>query len=405
MPESLAMALITVVIDEAVEQCISFAIEGDGALDGQLLTAKYASEEYLVRVRLASTDPHSLVLQDETPVSCHSGQTAADDPPDYPIDAAGLPALVFYLEDGIGRLSAYLIPGADSGAIKCQVDVIRIEADLFSRVKGIFDSTILTPKTVAVVGLGSGGSVCALEMAKCGVGNFILVDFDRLKSHNISRHICGLSDVGRFKTRAVRDAILQHNPLAVVDCYEVDICDDPDLMDQIISKCDLMLVATDSELSKYQLNESCLALGKPAIYGGAYERAFAGEVIRVLPGQGGCYSCVRQDLAETIRSISTAQEFDYTDDTVFQAEPGLGLDISFIALVQAKFALVTLLKDSGSNLGEIDAEMIIWTNWARPEDGQLFERPMMSHYLRVAKSDDCPACGTGMQDDTQVSAT
>ena len=241
-------------------------------------------------------------------------------------------------------------------------------------------------------------------MAKCGVGNFILVDFDRLKSHNVSRHICGLSDVGRFKTRAVRDMILQHNPNAVVRCHEIDICDDPDLMDEIISECDLMLVATDTELSKYQINEACLAIGKTAIYGGAYERAFAGEVIRVIPGQGGCYSCVRQELSETIRSISSVQEFDYTDDTVFEAEPGLGLDVSFIALVQARFALVTLLRETTSTLGDIDAEMIIWTNWARPEDGLLFERPMMSHFLRVAKSDDCPSCGVEMEDATEVSA-
>jgi len=209
--------------------------------------------------------------------------------------------------------------------------------------------------------------------------------------------VCGLADVGRFKTRAVRDAILQHNPQAVIRCYEVDICDDADLMDQIIDECDLMIVATDSELSKYQINEACLAMEKPAIYGGAYERAFAGEVIRVIPGQGGCYSCVREDMAETVRSISTNQEFDYTGDAVFEAEPGLGLDVSFIALVHARFALMTLLRGTGSTLGDIDAEMIIWTNWARPDDGQLFERPMMSHYLRVAPSDDCPSCGGDMQ--------
>ena len=113
---------------------------------------------------------------------------------------------------------------------------------------------------------------------------------------------------------------------------------------------------------------------------------------------------MRQELSETIRSISSVQEFDYTDDTVFEAEPGLGLDVSFIALVQARFALVTLLRETTSTLGDIDADMIIWTNWARPEDGLPFERPMMSHFLRVAKSDDCPSCGVEMEDETEVSA-
>ena len=405
MPESSAMASITVVLDEAVEQWIKSALDSSGTLKDQALTAGYVPDEFLVRVRLAPIGPHEIAPHGQTPVSCHWVGAVADEIPGYPIDAGGSPALVFSKEDNTRELVAYFYPQPDAAAIRCDVDVVRIEADLFSRVTGIFDSTILAPKTVGVVGLGSGGSVCALEMAKCGVGNFILVDFDRLKSHNLSRHICGLADVGRFKTRAVRDSILQHNPNAVVRCHEIDICDEPDLMERIISECDLMLVATDTELSKYLLNESCLALGKPAIYGGAYERAFAGEVIRVIPGQGGCYLCVRQDLSETIRSISTAQEFDYTDDTVFQAEPGLGLDVSSIALVQTRFALMTLLRESGSTLGDIDAEMIIWTNWARPQDGELFERPMMSHYLRVAKSDDCPSCGMDVQDQMEGGTT
>ncbi len=388
---------ITVVLSESVEQWFQSALNGNETPKGQVPTAEYISEEFLIHVRLAPSPLSGISAQDRVPVSCHVALAVEGDTLGYPTDAKGLSALVLTEETNTRKLEAYFFPHPNVVASMCDVDVVRSKTDLFSRVAGIFDSTILAPKTVGVIGLGSGGSVCALEIAKCGVGNFILVDFDRLKSQNLSRHICGIADVGRFKTRAVRDSIMQHNPDAIVQCHEIDICDEPELIDQIISECDLVIAATDSELSKYVLNEACLALGKPAIYGGAYERAFAGEVIRVIPGQGGCYLCVRQNLSETIRSISTSQEFDYTDDSVFQAEPGLGLDVSSIALVQTRFALMTLLRESGSSLGDIDAEMIIWTNWARPQDGELFERPMMSHYLRVAKSDDCPSCGIDMQ--------
>jgi len=397
MVELSVIAPITVVFDEDVERCLATVSNGPGTAAENGLIARYAPEESLITVHMSDENRQENIPHNNTSIACACIRLVLDGIPDYPTEAGTMPALVLGNLVGSGLLAAFFFPSFDSDAIRCDLDVIRIEADLFSRVKGIFDSAILTPKTVGVVGLGSGGSVCALEIAKCGVGNFILVDFDRLKSHNVSRHVCGLADVGRFKTRAVRDAILQHNPQAVIRCYEVDICDDADLMDQIIDECDLMIVATDSGLSKYLINEACLAMEKPAIYGGAYERAFAGEVIRVIPGQGGCYSCVREDMAETVRSISTNQEFDYAGDAVFEAEPGLGLDVSFIALVQAKFALMTLLRDTGSTLGDIDAEMIIWTNWARPDDGQLFERPMMSHYLRVAQSDDCPSCGGDMQ--------
>ena len=148
--------------------------------------------------------------------------------------------------------------------------------------------------TVSVIGVGSGGSVGAVELAKAGVGDFVLVDFDRLRAHNISRHVWGLADVGRLKTRAVRDAILPHNPQAPVVCHEADITEDEALLEKIAATSDLVFVATDNELSRYLINETCLAAGTPAIYGGPYERAFAGEVVQVIPGAAACYACVKQ---------------------------------------------------------------------------------------------------------------
>ena len=109
----------------------------------------------------------------------------------------------------------------------------------------------------------------------------------------------------------------------------------------------------------------------------------------------GCYACVRQGLANTMGSISSQQEFDYTDDSDLVAEPGLGMDVSFIAMIQAKFALLTLLRDTESSLDDIDAEMIIWVNSACPEDGDLFSQPMARYFVRVSKVESCPSCGSG----------
>jgi molybdopterin/thiamine biosynthesis adenylyltransferase len=301
-------------------------------------------------------------------------------------------------------LTAQYHPEAATNVVDCEIEVIRLEADVFNRVQGILDTSILNPMTVAVFGLGSGGSVIALELAKAGTGNFVLTDFDRLKAHNIARHVCGLSDVGRFKTQAVRDAILQHNPRATVTCYETDVTQDTELLYEAVRDCDVVVVATDTELSRNLINEACLDLGAVAVYGGAYERAFAGEVVRVVPDSGGCYACVRQRTASMIRSLSSQQSFDYTDDEEFQAEPGLGLDVAFIALLQAKVALMTLLRGTDSSVGDIDAQMIIWTNTARPEDGKLFAEPMARYFVSVSKSPDCPACGEITESDPDAPA-
>jgi molybdopterin/thiamine biosynthesis adenylyltransferase len=285
----------------------------------------------------------------------------------------------------------YNSPGLEP--VECNIDVVRVQADLFSRLKGIFDTSVLNGTTVSVFGLGSGGSTVALELAKAGVGRLILSDFDRLKTHNVARHVCGLDDVGRFKTRATRDAILQHSPQAQVSCYETDLTGDADLLGEIVGTSDLVVVATDTEISRYLINEACLASGTVAVYGGAYERAFAGEVVRVIPGSAGCYACVRQRTSSMIRSFSPQQAFDYTEDEEFQAEPGLGLDVGFIALLQAKVALMSLLRGSDSGIGDIDSQMVIWTNAARPEDGKLFAEPMARYFVSVPRSPACPACG------------
>ena len=310
--------------------------------------------------------------------------------------ATRFPALTISASSN-GSINAMFTPDSDGTSIECEIEIVRLDTDLFNRVQGIFDTGLLRPKIVTIIGLGSGGSLVALELAKSGVGNFILMDFDRLHSHNISRHVCGLSDVGRYKTRAVRDKILQHNPRAQVICHEVDVTEANELLYHVVVDSDLVVAATDNEVSRYMINETCLETGTPAVYGGAYERAFAGEVIRVVPGEGGCYACVRQGMAGVMTSVSADQVFDYTEDTEdnddFQAEPGLGLDVGFIAMIQAKVALMTLLRGENSHVGDIKAQMVVWTNSPRPEDGKLFSEPMARYFVSVQKSPDCVSCG------------
>ena len=390
-----------VVLDEKVERRL---LDRAGSLrageSGPLLEleATLHEEEDRIVVGIPGEPPVLGAHIPGVPLLCHSLKLDSDETPEKPAGpepSTKAPALVLGVTGKDSEpLQAFLFSGDTQSPESCDIEVVRLETDLFSRVKGIFDTRLLASKTLSVIGVGSGGSLAAVELAKSGVGNFILVDFDRLKAHNISRHVCGLADIGRFKTRAVRDVIRQHNPEATVECHEVDITEDDELLERIVRDSDLVLVGTDNQLSRYLINEECLEGSTPAIYGGAYERAFAGEVIRVIPGVAGCYACVRQGLAKTMGSISSQQEFDYTEDTELVAEPGLGMDVSFIAMIQAKLALLTLLRNTESSLDDIDAEMIIWVNSARPEDGDLFSQPMARYFVRVSKVESCPSCGS-----------
>ena len=204
MAENSAFSPVTVVLDEDVEQWLTTVLDGRGDLAANGLAVEYFPDESLVRVQFAASNAHRSAA---TTISGRWIRGVPEESPSYPKDAVGPPALVIIvgdggMGDGLAELGAYFFAGPGSDSIRCHLDVVRLESDLFSRVKGIFDSTILTPKTVGVVGLGSGGSVCALEMAKCGVGNFILVDFDRLGSQRLPPRLrsggCGqVQDPGR----------------------------------------------------------------------------------------------------------------------------------------------------------------------------------------------------------------
>jgi hypothetical protein len=79
---------------------------------------------------------------------------------------------------------------------------------------------IINKKNVAIIGLGSGGSLIALHLAKSGIGNLTLIDGDVIMDHNIVRHICSLKDVGRYKTLAVKDYILERVPTIKITTVE-----------------------------------------------------------------------------------------------------------------------------------------------------------------------------------------
>lgn len=272
---------------------------------------------------------------------------------------------------------------------------------LFSRIQGLFETDILRRKKVTIIGLGSGGSCVAIELAKCGVSYFNLVDYDILQLRNVIRHVCGIRDVGRLKTDAVKEAILNINPEVDVSCIHADILVDESVLHQVVRSSDLVFACTDSEHSKYRINQYCIRLWQeeglqvPVIYAGAYERAFGGDIMRVIPGETPCYDCVIgavQNLSFYESKPKGKVDYSNRDNfSGFKAEPGLGLDVHFIALIQAKMGLLTLLKGSESKLEDISYHFLMWGN--RKE--WIFKEPFTCLYANTEKREDCPTCGSG----------
>ncbi|WP_129673491.1 ThiF family adenylyltransferase [Candidatus Chloroploca sp. Khr17] len=273
-------------------------------------------------------------------------------------------------------------------------NVIRLHTDYASRMHGIFEVSSLANTCIAVIGLGSGGSVVASQLARCGVGQMRLVDFDRLKVHNIARHACGLHDIGRYKTRALRDLLYDISPAITVETYELNVLGHEDQLATIVTGCDLVVVATDHEDSKLAVNTVCWPRGIPAIYAAAYNRAFGGDIFRAIPSEGACYACFQTVIADFFGPPPAAtQDFSlgYEDPARMEellAQPGLGVDVGMIALLMARMALLTLLRDKQNTLPDLPTNWLLFGNRAE----WIFQQPLESLFIDVPKNAQCPVC-------------
>jgi molybdopterin/thiamine biosynthesis adenylyltransferase len=271
----------------------------------------------------------------------------------------------------------------------------------WDRLAGVVDLEALRAARVLVVGLGSGGSTVALELAKAGVGGLALVDPDRLEEQNLIRHECDDRYLGWNKAEAVAELIAHRNPEAEVEAIPADVFELGERLERAVADADLIAACTDAEPPKHLLNRLCVTAGVPAVYAGVYARGVGGEVIRCGGGHDdACYACVTSVLKESA-PFPDDGELDYgaidTDGTLHGA-PGLGLDVRLIALLHAKLCLLELLgepideragetRDDGDGA---DPNVVLFAT--APVDG-LFPRRFASALVSVAPQDRCLVCG------------
>ena len=142
---------------------------------------------------------------------------------------------------------------------------------------------------VLVVGAGGLGSPALLYLAAAGVGTLGIVDFDVVDESNLQRQIIhGQSDVGRPKAESARDSILAINPLVNVVVHDVRL--DNDNVMEIFAQYDLIVDGTDNFATRYMVNDACVLLGKPYVWGSIYR--FDGQASVFWAEYGPCYRCL-----------------------------------------------------------------------------------------------------------------
>jgi sulfur-carrier protein adenylyltransferase/sulfurtransferase len=142
---------------------------------------------------------------------------------------------------------------------------------------------------VLCVGAGGLGSPALLYLAAAGVGTLGIIDFDVVDESNLQRQIIhGQSDVGRPKAQSARDSVLEINPHVNVVLYEERL--DSDNAMRIFEPYDLIVDGTDNFATRYLVNDACVLLGKPYVWGSIYR--FDGQASVFWAEHGPCYRCL-----------------------------------------------------------------------------------------------------------------
>src|SRR5450432_3272885 len=147
----------------------------------------------------------------------------------------------------------------------------------------------LKAASVLLVGTGGLGAPLALYLAAAGVGRIGLVDFDVVDYTNLQRQVIhGTKDVGRPKIDSAIESMRDINPFVQLERHETALTSENAL--EILKNYDYVVDGTDNFPTRYLVNDACVLLGKPNVYGSIFR--FDGQATVFYTPHGPCYRCL-----------------------------------------------------------------------------------------------------------------
>jgi adenylyltransferase/sulfurtransferase len=207
------------------------------------------------------------------------------------------------------------------------------------------------------------GSPLALYLAAAGLGRIGLVDFDVVDPSNLQRQIIhGTSWIGKPKVDSARQRLLELNPYLQVDVHETALTSENAL--EIAKDYDLIIDGTDNFPTRYLVNDTCVLLGKPNVYGSIFR--FEGQATVFNHQDGPCYRCLYPEPPPPGLVPSCAE------GGVLGILPGV------IGVIQATEAVKIIL----GNAPTLSGRLLLYDAW-----GMKFRE------LKLRKNPECPICG------------
>ncbi len=168
-------------------------------------------------------------------------------------------------------------------------EVARYSRHLIMPEVGMDGQLKLKSASVLCIGAGGLGSPVAMYLGAAGVGRIGIVDFDVVDYSNLQRQVIhGTPDVGRPKLDSARDRLNAINPEVTVETHDVALSSENALA--LLANYDVIVDGTDNFPTRYLVNDACVILGKPNVYGSIFR--FEGQASVFATKDGPCYRCL-----------------------------------------------------------------------------------------------------------------
>jgi molybdopterin/thiamine biosynthesis adenylyltransferase/rhodanese-related sulfurtransferase len=242
-------------------------------------------------------------------------------------------------------------------------EILRYSRHLIMPEVGMEGQLKLKRARVLCVGAGGLGSPVAMYLAAAGVGTLGIVDFDIVDFTNLQRQILhGTEDVGRKKLDSAAETIAAINPNVEIRKFETRLTSRNAL--EIMRDFDIVVDGTDNFATRYLVNDACVLLGKPNVYGSIFR--FEGQASVFATKDGPCYRCLYPEPPPPGVVPSCAE------GGVLGILPGL------VGVIQATETIKLILGTGDSLVGRlllVDA------------------LAMRFRELKLKKNRECPVCG------------
>jgi sulfur-carrier protein adenylyltransferase/sulfurtransferase len=170
-----------------------------------------------------------------------------------------------------------------------QAEVLRYSRHLLLPEVGVAGQRKLKAARVLTIGAGGLGSPLSLYLAAAGVGTIGIVDFDVVDLTNLQRQIVhGTSTLGRPKLESAEARLTDVNPNVRIEKHETRLTSQNAL--EILGEYDIVVDGSDNFPTRYLVNDACVLLGKPNVYGSIFR--FEGQASLFYAKEGPCYRCL-----------------------------------------------------------------------------------------------------------------